>query len=211
MRCPLCGKRRARRACPALSQTICPLCCGTKRLTEIQCPDNCPHLAVAREHPAAQVRRRQEEDVAVLLPTVQRLTERQQQLFFVFQSAISRYQPDGLVPLLDADVAEAASACAATLETASRGVIYEQRPGSAPAQRLAEELKATLTRLREHGPTIYDSEVALALRAVERGARDIRQTMAGDRAYLELMARILQQQAPATPGEPDRGSSIITP
>ena len=211
MLCPLCGKRRARRVCPALNQTICPLCCGTKRLTEIRCPDSCPHLAVAREHPAAEVRRRQEGAVAVLLPTMQGLTERQQQLFFVFQSVVTRHQPDGLAPLLDDDVAEAAAACAATLETASRGVIYEQRPSAAPALRLTEELKAALAHLREAGPTIYDSEAARALRAVERGARDVRKTVEGDRAYLELMARILRQQAPAPPGRPDRGPAIIMP
>ena len=188
MQCFLCEKRRARRSCPALHQTICTLCCGTKRLTEIQCPDSCPHLASAREHPAADVRRRQQQDVSVLLPSMRGLTERQQQLFFVFQSVITRHQTDGLAPLIDDDVADAASTCAATLETASRGVIYEQATATALGARLADELKATLRRLREQGPTIYDTEAALALRAIERGARETRAAVPGDRAYLELMA-----------------------
>src|SRR5207247_6809666 len=43
--CPLCGTRRARRGCPALSQQICAICCGTKRLVQIQCPSDCTWLA----------------------------------------------------------------------------------------------------------------------------------------------------------------------
>ena len=48
MLCPLCGKRNARRACPALGHLICAVCCGTKRLTEIACPSDCGYLATAR-------------------------------------------------------------------------------------------------------------------------------------------------------------------
>ena len=115
MSCPLCGTRKERRACPALHQTICAVCCGTKRLVEIQCPDDCVYLTSAREHPAAVVKRRQEHDVAILLPTIQSLTERQYQLFFLFQNLISRHVPHGFTRLVDDDVAEAASSVASTL------------------------------------------------------------------------------------------------
>src|SRR6266566_7931645 len=114
MKCPLCGRQKARRACPALNQTICSVCCGTKPLTEIQCPDDCVYLTSAREHPAAVVKRQQEHDVAILLPTIQGLTERQYQLFFLFQSLISRHTPEGFTRLVDDDVADAAAAVAAT-------------------------------------------------------------------------------------------------
>src|SRR4029078_7719161 len=125
MSCPLCHTRKPPRACPALHQTICAVCCGTKRLTEIQCPDDCVYLTSAREHPAAVVKRQQEHDVAILLPTLHGLTERQHQLFFLFQSLIARHTREGFVRLVDDDVADAAGAVAATFETAARGVIYE--------------------------------------------------------------------------------------
>src|SRR5918999_1003181 len=125
MACPLCRTRKARRACPALGQTICSVCCATKRVTEIACPPDCAYLATAREHPAAVVRKQQERDVAVLLPTIQHLTERQYQLFFLFQTVIARHKPEGFARVVDEDVAEAAAAMAATLETAARGVIYD--------------------------------------------------------------------------------------
>src|SRR5258706_14313451 len=125
MSCPLCRTRKERRVCPALHQTICAVCCGTKRLVEIQCPDDCVYLTSAREHPAAVVKRQQEHDVAILLPTIQGLTERQYQLFFLFQSLISRHVPDGFARLIDDDVAEAAAVVASPLVSAGRGVMYE--------------------------------------------------------------------------------------
>jgi hypothetical protein len=196
MLCPLCRTRKARRACPALGQTICAVCCGTKRLTEIACPADCVYLASAREHPAAVVRRQQERDVALLLPTIQHLSERQYQLFFLLQTVIARHKPEGFVRLVDDDVAEAAAALAATLETASRGVIYEHATQSAVAQRLVVEMKGLLGELREQRVKVYDGEAAIVLRAIEQGARDARKAAAGgDVAYLALVGRLLQQNA----------------
>ena len=191
--CPVCDQRKGRRACPALGQTICTVCCGTKRLVAISCPAGCAHLAVAREHPAAVVRRQQELDVALLMPTLRHLTERQHQLFFLFHSVIARYTPDGFARLTDDDVAQAAGTLAKTLETAAKGVIYEHAPESPVAQRLAAEFKALLEEVRSHGTTVYDGEAALALRAMEAGARETGARIDGSpTAYLSLMGRLLQ-------------------
>lgn len=195
MLCPSCGQRRARRDCPALGSRICAVCCGTKRQVEIACPSHCPYLASAREHPAAVVRRRQELDVAQLLPTIRHLTERQYQLFFLFHSAIARFKPVGIGRLVDGDVADATAAVAATIETSARGVIYEHAPPGLPAQLLSEELKTTLAQIREQGATIYDHESAVVLRAIEKGARAVQAAPdpgGGDRRYLDLLARLLE-------------------
>jgi hypothetical protein len=209
MSCPLCRTRKERRACPALRQTICAVCCGTKRLTEIQCPDDCVYLTSARAHPAAVVKRQQEHDVAILLPTIQALTERQYQLFFLFQNLISQHTPEGFARLVDDDVAEAATAVASTLETAARGVIYEHAAQSAPAQRLAGEMKALLTEMNQKGATVYDGEAAIVLRAIERGARETRNVEQGDTAYLTLMARLLQRNRATAQSTPAAPSLII--
>jgi hypothetical protein len=198
---------------------ICPVCCGTKRLVEIDCPADCGYLATSREHPAAVVRRQQEVDVAALLPSMAGLTERQHQLFFLFQSVIARYKPEGLARLTDEDVAEAASACAATIETAAKGVLYEHTPTTLPAQKLTGEFRALLVQVREHGAAVYDREAAIALRAVERGARTL--THPGEpTAYLALMGRLLQvnkaaaadrDDATARPAAKRDTGSIIIP
>ena len=211
MSCPLCRSRKERRFCPALQQTICPVCCGTKRLTEIQCPDDCAYLSSAREHPAAAVKRQQEHDVAILLPTLHGLSERQHQLFFLFQSLIARHTPEGFTRLVDDDVADAAGAVAATLETAARGVIYDHAAQSLPAQRLATELKTMLAEMRQQGAKVYDREAALVLRAIEKGARETRKREPGDTSYLTLMARLLQRNRTAAPSAPAPPSSLIIP
>jgi hypothetical protein len=206
MICPSCGQGKARRACPALGAHICPVCCGTKRLVEIKCPSDCVYLASAREHPAAAVRRRQQRDAAQLLPTIQHLTERQYQLFFLFHSVIARFTPHGFTRLVDSDVADAVAAVAATLETAARGVIYEHTPAGPPAQALAGELKAMLAQMREQGAKVFDREVAIVLRAIEHGARG---TPTGDAsAYLDLVRRLLDVAGPA-PAQPDPSPLIL--
>lgn len=211
MSCPLCHVRKERRACPALRQTICPVCCGTKRLTEIQCPEDCVYLASAREHPAAVVKRQQEHDIGILLPTLEGLTERQHQLFFLFQSLIARHTPEGFTRLLDDDVAEAAAAVASTCETAARGVIYEHTPASLPAQRLATEMKAMLAEMREKGAKVFDREAAIVLRAIEKGARETRKVEPGETSYLTLMARLLQRNRAGSEPPPAERSSLIIP
>jgi hypothetical protein len=211
MSCPLCHTRKPRRACPALHQTICPVCCGTKRLTEIQCPDDCVYLTSAREHPAAVVKRQQQHDVAILLPTLQGLSERQHQLFFLFQSLIARHTPEGFSRLLDDDVADAAAAVAATLETAARGVIYDHAAPSRPAQRLASEMKAMLADIQQQGVKVYDREVASVLRAIEKGARETRTIEPGDASYLTLMARLLQRNKAGKDSPAEPPPSLIIP
>ena len=169
------------------------------------------YLTSAREHPAAIVKRQQDHDVAILLPTLQGLSERQHQLFFLFQSLVARHTPEGFTRLLDDDVADAAAAVAATLETAARGVIYDHAAESRPAQRLASDMKAMLADIQKQGVKVYDREVAIVLRAIEKGARETRKIEPGEASYLTLMARLLQRNRTGkeSPAEPAR--SLIIP
>ena len=213
MSCPSCGHRKGRRQCPALRQTICAACCGSKRLVEIRCPSDCGYLSAAREHPAAVVKRQQERAVATLGPTIRHLTERQQQLYFLFQSVIARHAPQGFGRLVDDDVAEAAGTLAKTLETASRGVIYDHSAQSPIAQGLVADMKTLLEQMREQGARVFDHEVAVTLRAIEQGARAVRTSPDQRTAYLDLMATLLniapgQEQAPAAAAP---ASSLIIP
>jgi hypothetical protein len=191
------------------------VCCATKRLIEINCPEDCPHLSVAREHPSAQVKRQQERDVAALLPSIRHLNERQHQLFFLFHTAIARHTPQGFTRLVDEDIEQAVGAVAATLETAARGVIYEHAPSSLPAQRLATELTALLGQIRAQGGHVSDAEAAIALRAIEQGAREAKKAGDGtDTFYSSLIARLLQFRRAQAPGPQEAAkpaSSLILP
>lgn len=150
------------------------------------------------------------------MPTIRQLTERQHQLFFLFHVVIAGHKPDGFARLVDADVAEAAQAVAATLETSQRGVIYEHVPQSIPAQRLAGDLKAALEGARKDGAVVYDGEAAIALRAIEQGAREVGKAGESDTAYQDLVARLLQVNKAAkaaghAPAEAKPASSLILP
>ncbi|MBI2828702.1 MAG: hypothetical protein HYX77_05465 [Acidobacteria bacterium] len=158
------------------------------------------------------MRRRQERDVSRLLPTIRHLTERQYQLFFLFHTVIARHKPQGLTRLVDSDIAEAAAALAATLETAARGVIYEQMPPAPPAQALSAEMKTMLARMREQGAAVYDRETAIVLRAIEQGAREVKAPDEGDAAYVDLIARLLQVNAARhAPAEAAPARALILP
>ena len=156
--------------------------------------------------------------MATLLPTIRHLTERQYQLFFLFQTLVARHVPEGFARLVDDDVADAAGTFAVTLETAARGVIYDHPPNSVLAQRLVGEMKVMLAQVKEQGTTVYDREVAIVLRAIELGAREIRTAdpssaeARGDTAYLELMGRLLQvNRAAEAAAAPAAASSLILP
>jgi len=219
MTCSLCGQRKAKRACPGVGHSICAVCCGTKRLVEIRCPENCGYLASAREHPPAPVQRQQQHDVSVLVATMQGLSDPQRELLLVLLGVVRSQEADPLGSLRDEDVAEAAATLASTLETAARGVIYEHRAQSLPAQRLVGDLKAVLDEVgTKVGGRVVERDGPHALRALARGAKEVGAAAGeGPKAYLELVARVLrapvQAAAPASPiVAPEAGTSgLILP
>lgn len=215
--CPLCGNRRARRGCPAVGQQICAVCCGTKRLVEINCPSDCVWLASAREHPPAVAVRQQQRDRALLMPLMLDFTERQAELFFLVASFIVRYEPPEFQPLFDEDVEEGVGALASTFETAARGVIYEHRASSLPAERLSSALKPALAEMGRRFGTAFERDAAGVLRRIATLAHDVRaQEPANRRAFLELLRRIVTafpepDDAKAAGSEEPPPPSLIVP
>jgi hypothetical protein len=210
MTCPICGKRPAKRLCPARRDEICAVCCATKRLIEIPCPEDCRYLESAQRHPAAVIRRQIDHDVTLLMATIGRLSEQQLQLFFLLQSMVLSHQPEGLARLTDADVALATAGLAASLETASKGVIFEEASGSVPAEGLRRTLKPLVEELTKDGGPRVAGEVTAVLRGMERGARHEGGFIPdGETAYLDLVARVFQQRPQAQ--KPPQKPLIVMP
>jgi hypothetical protein len=206
--CRLCNKRPVKRACPALDQQICAICCATKRLVEITCVDDCRYLESAHRHPAAVVKKQIDADVTVLMGTIGRLSEQQLQLFFLLQSMVLSFKPEGLARLTDGDVALATAALASSLETASKGLIFEESTGSMVAEGLRRALKPAIDEVAKGGGSRAEREVALVLRGMERGARHEGNLIPpGETTYLELVGRVFQQR----PGAPQGGIGGTTP
>jgi hypothetical protein len=89
-------------------------------------------------------------------------------------------------------------------------VVYEHTPASLLAQRLAKELSATLAEIRGRGTKVYDGEAAIALRAIERGARETGKAAGGDpAAYLTLMGRLIQVRTPRASDAAAQKSLIV--
>ena len=169
--CPSVRLRKARRACPALDQQICAVCCGTKRLTEIQCP---PTASISRR--PANIRRQSScassSTTSTLLVALHARSQRAAVATVSRDRQLSRrLQAAGVPALIDDDVGEAAGALAATFETASRGVIYEHRPASLPAERLIDASETMLAEAGPGGGTAFERDAAVVLRRVEQTAR----------------------------------------
>lgn len=207
--CPLCQKRPTKRYCPARREEICPVCCATKRLVEISCPEDCRYLDAAQRHPAAIVRKQIDRDLARLMLTVGRLSEQQLQLFFLLQSMILAYRPEGFSRMSDSDVALAAGALASSLESASNGVIFDEAISSIPAEGLRKTVKPVIEEITKDSGGRGQREVALVLRAMERGARHEGGLIPdGETSYLELVGRVFQQR-PQTPRPPDQPLIVL--
>ena len=202
--------RRARRGCPALGKQICAVCCGTKRLIEIQCPSDCPWLASAREHPPAVAVRQQQRDIGVILEAMRDFSRRQSQLFVLVTTFLVRYEAPELHRPLDDDVVEAFGALASTYETASRGVIYEHRPASLAAGQLMNALKPVLAEAGQGAGSPFERDAVIVLRRVAESVTRVHAIETGNaRAFLDLLARVIQpkddharREATSPPDEP---------
>ena len=143
------------------------------------------------------------------------LNERQSQLFFLATTFLVRYESGDLQPVIDEDVAEAAAALAGTFETASRGLIYEHRPASLPAHRLATSLKSVLLEAGKNATSSFDRDAAIVLRRIEESARDVRlQDPSSRRAWLDLLGRVIRpadsaEAATVEGGERERPRLIV--
>lgn len=131
----------------------------------------------------------------MLMSTIGRLSEQQLQLFFLLQSMVLAFKPEGLARLTDADVGLATGALAASLESSSKGVIFEQAVASVPAEGLRRALKPVIEEVTKSGGSRAEREVAIVLRGMERGARHEGGHIAeGEMSYLELVGRVFQQR-----------------
>ena len=140
----------------------------------------------------------------MLMRTLGPLSERQLELFFLIQTWVLRFRPHDRGSVVDADVAEAAGALAASFETASRGVIYEHQAQAPVAEQLRRELKAFLADVGRGGGPRFEVQAAEVLRGIARGASHEGEGIGtGPLDYLTLVARLLRERPP-TPASDTR-------
>jgi hypothetical protein len=153
--------------------------------------------------------RQQQRDLGLLMQFMRDCTERQSQLFFLVSTFLVRYEPPELHAIIDDDVAQAVSALASTYETASRGVIYEHRPASLQAERLASALKPVLAEAGQNGGSPFERDAAAVLRRIGEAVNSLKEQDPGHhRVFLDLLGRVIRQtDGPAHDREAVSGSA----
>jgi hypothetical protein len=128
------------------------------------------------------------------------LSDRQLQILLLTLRYLGNYQPTDFARVEDEDVREAVEALAATFETSARGVIYEHRPQSLPAERLAVGLKPLVIEAGRNGGSTFEREAAVVLRRVSESVRGARKLEADNhRSFLDWIGRILRERQDERP------------
>jgi hypothetical protein len=144
--------------------------------------------------------RQQHRDIAFVTQTIRDLSERQAELFFLVATTLAQHQPEALQPLIDDDVVDAMTALAGTFETSSRGVIYEHRPASLPAERLVAALKPVVSEAGRGLGSSFERDAASVLRGIAAAAREAGAADPSNRRpFLDMLRRVLDRTGPAAP------------
>ena len=129
------------------------------------------------------------------------LNQRQSELFFLVCTLVSRYKTIEWETPSDKDVIDAVSSLASTFETAAKGIIYEHRPSSATAERLAAALKPAILEAGRGGGTAFERDATVVLRRIVDAATELRNTTGTATAFLDLLHRTIQKEDNSTQSE----------
>ena len=149
MKCIVCGQRKGKRSCPAKNSLICAQCCGEKRVIEIDCPPDCPHLTTGHSYQLSRVY------LAVLEqlpPTKQRKFMETLQSSPILIGGVERMivsSAADVSALRDSDILEAVSTVVETYRTEQKGLIYEHSTPNPLAQSLTREIRNFLEDVRK--------------------------------------------------------------
>lgn len=207
--CKICGKRRARRACPAVHGEICTICCGTEREVSLSCPLECEYLQEAhrREKPIAVA----EEQIGYRDTVVSEEFVRGHEellLFCVYALLQAALRTSGAV---DTDVLAALAATIQTYRTAESGLVYETRPDNVPAAGVQRGLVASiedyqkLRTERESLAPVRASEILATLVFLYRIGQQNQNGRPRGRLFIDL----LRQMTPDGTVEEPASSMII--
>lgn len=206
--CKICGKRRAKRACPAVAGDICPICCGEQREVSLSCPLDCEYLQEAHEHekplPVAE-EQISNPDIRVDESFV---AEHEELLLFCIYSLLqAALRTPGAV---DTDVLAALEALIQTQRTLQSGLVYETRSENAVAAAVQRSFSASLVDYeklraeRERMPALRSADILKTLVFLHR----VGQQNQNGRPKGRLFVGLLRQMTPDTPVD-ERAPSII--
>jgi hypothetical protein len=196
--CKICGKRRARRACPAVGGDICTICCGTEREVSLSCPLECIYLQEAhrRERPIpVSEKQLSNSDVQV---SEDFLREHEELMLFCIYSLVqAAVRTPGA---LDADLLAALEASIQTHRTLESGLVYETRPENAVAAGVQRSFDASLADYqkeraqREPLSAVRNSDMLKILVFLHRLGQQNQNGRPRGRMYLDLLRQMTPEQ-----------------
>lgn len=203
MKCVICNQRKGKRHCPAKDGSICPRCCGEKRVVEIRCPEDCPYLSDGVNYQWVKTY------TAILdwieVPARKRqfyeTTLQYHEILGVLELAIIDYS-QGLRSLTDDIILEAVETLLGTYQTEEKGIIYEHVSPNPLAQSLVRDLHEALEEEEDDGPAWSRGGIIASLEAIRTQISYHRAKANGERPYLEFLLR-------NRPGPPTRDESGI--
>lgn len=206
--CKICGKRRARRACPAVGGDICTICCGSEREVSLSCPLDCEWLQEAHRHEKpVTVAGNQfaNPDVDV---TEEFLRTHEELLLFCIYSLVEAAMrtPNSV----DADALAALEALIQTHRTLESGLVYETRAENSIAASVQRSFAASLADYqklraeREQLSSYRNAEILAILVFLHRLGQQNQNGRPRGRMYLDLLRHMVPE-----PGVEERAPSII--
>ncbi len=204
MTCPICGKRKAKRFCPARGENICSVCCGTEREVSIDCPSDCPYLVASREYDGE---RRQFDWEKIPFPDAKiplEFVQSRSMLVMALLSSIWKYARAHR-QVVDTDVIAALQTLAETYRTLSSGLYYEKPPDYLYRRELYNALKTALEEFKEAETqrlglaTTRDSEIRDVLTYLTQLAALRENGRPKGRAFLDLIRTQLVPEVAAKP------------
>jgi hypothetical protein len=208
--CKICGKRRAKRACPAVHGDICPLCCGTEREVSLSCPLECEYLQEAHKREKPMDVAESELANPDIVVTEEFIRQHEELLLFTIYSLLeAALRTAGAI---DSDVLEALGALIQTHRTLESGLVYETRAENALAasvQRLLAASLADYQKVREEREglaAVRNSEILAILVFLQRVGQQNQNGRPRGRMYLDLLRHMTPPEAPRVE---ERPSGII--
>ncbi len=204
--CKICGKRRARRFCPAVQSDICTICCGTEREVSLSCPLECEYLREAHRHekpiPVNEAQQANS-DIAV---SEELLSKHEEFLLFCIYALLqAALRTPGAV---DTDVIAVLEAEIQTYRTISSGLFYETKPENMVALAVQRSFAASLAdyqKLRSEGELpspVRDSTVLTILVFLHRIGQQNQNGRPRGRMFVDLLRRMtpeasVEERAPS--------------
>src|SRR5258708_4630446 len=141
MTCAICGKRKAKRHCPAVTGEICALCCGTERENSLTCPLECVYLQEGHRY---EWERRADETLDKIPYEKYEITDNflyhHETLVGALAATILKRALESTAAQ-DSDIAEAIDSVIRTRETLASGLYYDSVPPGPVAAGLFHEVQ----------------------------------------------------------------------